>query len=545
MIKKEKKLNIWTYVGKKKKIVIFTFLLLLFAVLLGRLVTYLNTFLVDNAIIPENYSLLFGVGGALVGLLVIEAVCFFVQNKIFCDIGYEVARDMRDDLFKKILQVPYSYYETHDTAGILARASTYINDVGDFVAKNLVPFLMNILKFVTVFIFMFALNVILGAIIFGVLCIVLAVFFLINKSSSSKSKEYKRLEIERDAKVMDGIFGLDAITCGSGEGQMLDEFSRVQTKALEKWNKFSKYNELFLPLIEGIWFLGIVAVYVFAFLKMGSVGFELGAVISFIGYITQTNEPIKQTALNYQFFVNIQTAINRIFDILRIDTTAFSVRDQLLENVTPKLEVKNLCFKHPYKPVSIQDLSFEIECGEKIAITGESGVGKTTLACLLARIYAPDSGEILLGGKNIAKIKKGEFERVVSLVRDEPALFSGSIRENLSFGEEFSDQQIYDVLKKLGLFEKVVNLKFGLDQKINDKTTFFSQSEKQLVALARVVLKDPKIIIFDSAFNSMSSRQKKKVFNIIQECFADKTCIFFCDPGADLPFECKEIKMKG
>ncbi len=545
MTKKEKKLNIWTYVGKKKKVVIFTFLLLLFAVLLGRLVTYLNTYLVDNAIIPENYSLLFGVGGALVGLLVIEAVCFFVQNKIFCDIGYEVARDMRDDLFKKILQVPYSYYETHDTAGILARASTYINDVGDFVSKNLVPFLMNILKFVTVFIFMFALNVVLGAIIFGVLCIVVAVFFLINKLSSAKSKDYKKLEIERDAKTMDSIFGLDAITGGSGEEQMLDEFSKVQSEALEKWNKFSKYNELFLPLIEGIWFLGIIAVYVFAFFKMGSVGFELGAVISFIGYITQTNEPIKQTALNYQFFVNIQTAINRIFDILRIDTTAFSVRDQLLENATPKLEVKNLCFKHPYKPVSIQDLSFEIECGEKIAIIGESGVGKTTLACLLARIYAPDSGEILLGGKNIAKIKKGEFERVVSLVRDEAVLFRGTIRENLVTDGEVSEERIEEVLKSLDLYDKVFSQKLGLNNQINENSTLFSQSEKQLFALARVVLKDPKIIIFDSAFNSMSSRQKKKVFNIIQECFADKTCIFFCDPGADLPFECKEIKMKG
>ena len=543
MTKKEKKLNIWTYVGKKKKIVIFTFLLLLFAVLLGRLVTYLNTYLVDNAIIPENYSLLFGVGGALVGLLVIEAVCFFVQNKIFCDIGYEVARDMRDDLFKKILQVPYSYYETHDTAGILARASTYINDVGDFVSKNLVPFLMNILKFVTVFIFMFALNVILGAIIFGVLCIVLAVFFLINKLSAAKSKDYKKLEIERDAKTMDSIFGLDAITCGSGEKQMLDEFSKVQSEALEKWNMFSKYNELFLPLIEGVWFLGIIAVYVFAFFKMGSVGFELGAVISFIGYITQTNEPIKQTALNYQFFVNIQTAINRIFDILRIDTTAFSARDQLLENAVPKLEVKNLCFKHPYKPVSIQDLSFEIECGEKIAITGESGAGKTTLACLLARIYAPDSGEILLGGKNIAKIKKGEFERVVSLVRDEAVLFRGTLRENLVADKEIDESRLQDVLCRLGIWDKISKL--GWSFEVNEKTMPFSQSEKQLVALARVVLKDPKIIIFDSAFNSMSSRQKKKVFNIIQECFADKTCIFFCDPGADLPFECKEIKMKG
>lgn len=544
MTKKEKKLNIWTYVGKKKKVVIFTFLLLLFAVLLGRLVTYLNTYLVDNAIIPENYSLLFGVGGALVGLLVIEAVCFFVQNKIFCDIGYEVARDMRDDLFKKILQVPYSYYETHDTAGILARASTYINDVGDFVSKNLVPFLMNILKFVTVFIFMFALNVILGAIIFGVLCIVLAVFFLINKLSSAKNKDYKKLEIERDAKTMDSIFGLDAITCGSGEKQMLDEFSKVQFEALEKWNKFSKYNELFLPLIEGIWFLGIIAVYVFAFFKMGSVGFELGAVISFIGYITQTNEPIKQTALNYQFFVNIQTAINRIFDILRIDTTALSMRDQLLENAAPKLEIKNLCFKHPYKPVSIQDLSFEIECGEKIAIIGESGAGKTTLACLLARIYAPDSGEILLGGKNIAKIKKGEFERVVSLVRDEAVLFRGTIRENLVTEGEVSEEKIEEVLKFLDLYDKVFSQKLGLNHQINDNSTLFSQSEKQLFALARVILKEPQIIIFDSAFNSMSSRQKKKVFKIIQECFADKTCIFFCDPGADLPFECKEIKMK-
>ena len=544
MTKKEKKLNIWTYVGKKKKVVIFTFLLLLFAVLLGRLVTYLNTYLVDNAIIPENYSLLFGVGGALVGLLVIEAVCFFVQNKIFCDIGYEVARDMRDDLFKKILQVPYSYYETHDTAGILARASTYINDVGDFVSKNLVPFLMNILKFVTVFIFMFALNVILGAIIFGVLCIVLAVFFLINKLSSAKNKDYKKLEIERDAKTMDSIFGLDAITCGSGEKQMLDEFSKVQFEALEKWNKFSKYNELFLPLIEGIWFLGIIAVYVFAFFKMGSVGFELGAVISFIGYITQTNEPIKQTALNYQFFVNIQTAINRIFDILRIDTTALSMHDQLLENAAPKLEIKNLCFKHPYKPVSIQDLSFEIECGEKIAIIGESGAGKTTLACLLARIYAPDSGEILLGGKNIAKIKKGEFERVVSLVRDEAVLFRGTIRENLVTEGEVSEEKIEEVLKSLDLYDKVFSQKLGLNHQINDNSTLFSQSEKQLFALARVILKEPQIIIFDSAFNSMSSRQKKKVFKIIQECFADKTCIFFCDPGADLPFECKEIKMK-
>lgn len=544
MTKKEKKLNIWTYVGKKKKVVIFTFLLLLFAVLLGRFVTYLNTFLVDNAIIPENYSLLFGVGGALVGLLVIEAVCFFVQNKIFCDIGYEVARDMRDDLFKKILQVPYSYYETHDTAGILARASTYINDVGDFVSKNLVPFLMNILKFVTVFIFMFALNVVLGAIIFGVLCIVVAVFFLINKLSSAKSKDYKKLEIERDAKTMDSIFGLDAITGGSGEEQMLDEFSRVQTEALEKWNKFSKYNELFLPLIEGIWFLGIIVVYVFAFFKMGSVGFELGAVISFIGYITQTNEPIKQTALNYQFFVNIQTAINRIFDILRIDTAAFSARDQLLENAAPKLEVKNLCFKHPYKPVSIQDLSFEIECGEKIAITGESGAGKTTLACLLARIYAPDSGEILLGGKNIAKIKKGEFERVVSLVRDEAVLFRGTIRENLATGGEVSEERIEEVLKSLGLYDKVFSQKLGLNHQINENSTLFSQSEKQLFALARVILKDPQIVIFDSAFNSMSSRQKEKVFKIIVEFAKDKTCIFFCDPGADLPFECKEIKMK-
>lgn len=541
MSRRTKEFNIWTYIGKKKKVVVFTFLLLLFAVLLGRLVTYLNTYLVDNAIIPQNFSLLFGVGGALVGLLVIEAVCFFVQNKVFCDIGYEIARDMRDDVFKKILQVPYSYYESHDTAGILARASTYVNDVGDFVSKNLVPFLMNMLKFVTVFAFMFALNVVLGAIIFGVLCLVLAVFFVINKISSSKSKDYKKAEIERDAKTMDSIFGLDAITSGSGEGEMLEEFSRVQTNALAKWNKFSKYNELFLPLIEGIWFLGIVVVYVFAYFKMGSVGFELGAVISFIGYITQTNEPIKQTALNYQFFVNIKSAINRIFDILKIDTHAFQNRPQTIDCISPKFEVEGLCYRHPYKSVKIDDLSLKIEYGEKIAIIGGSGAGKTTLACLFARIYQPTSGEILLDGKNINKIKKGEFERVVSLIRDEAVLFRGTIRENLVGDGEVDDKKIEEVLRTVDLYEKIFSPNVGLEHQINEKTTLFSQSEKQLFALARVILKNPQIIIFDSAFNSMSTRQKKKVFKIIEQFAKDKTCIFFADPDSDLPFDCRQV----
>lgn len=541
--KDSKKLNIWTYVGRKKKIVIFTFLLLFFAVLLGRLVTYLNTYLVDNAIVPQNYSLLFGVGGALVGLLLIEAVCFFFQNKIFCDIGYEIARDVREDLFKKILQVPYSYYESHDTAGIMARASTYVNDVGDFVSKNLVPFLMNILKFITVFVFMFAINVTLGAIIFGVLFVVAAVFFVVNKISSKKSKDYKVLEIERDAKTMDSIFGLDAITSGAGEEKMLKEFSEVQTKALEKWNKFSRSNELFLPLIEGIWFLGIIIVYVFAFFKMGSVGFELGAVISFIGYITQTNEPIKQTALNYQFFVNINTAINRIFDILTVDTSTLAERTQEVDN-NPALELVDVSFAHAYRTAVIEHLNMKIEYGEKVAIYGGSGAGKTTLARLLARIYAPNSGEILLGGKNIAKIKKGDFERVLSLVRDEAGLFEGTIRENLCMGQLVSDEKIEDVLKRLDLFNKISRLPSRLDEKITQEGKIFSQSEKQLLALARVILKDPKIIIFDSAFKSMSSRQKKKVFKIIEENAREKTCIFLTDPNSELPFVCREIELK-
>lgn len=541
--KKGKKLNIWTYVGRKKKVVISTFLLLFFAVLLGRLVTYLNTFLVDNAIVPQNYSLLLGVGGALVGLLVVEAVCFFFQNKIFCDMGYEVAKDLREDLFKKILQVPYSYYESHDTAGILARASTYVNDVGDFVSKNLVPFLMNILKFVTVFVFMFAINVILGAIIFGVLLIVVFVFFAINKISSAKSKDYKSLEIERDAKTMDSIFGLDAITSGAGEEKMLAEFSDVQTRALGKWNAFSRFNELFLPLIEGIWFLGIIIVYVFAFFKMGSVGFELGAVISFIGYITQTNEPIKQTALNYQFFVNINTAINRIFDILTVDTSNLLERTQGVED-NFDIELVDVCFKHQFKTASIKNLNMKIGFGKKIAFVGGSGAGKTTLACLLARIYAPDSGEILLGGKNIAKIKKGDFERVLSLVRDDVALFRGTVRENLCVGKDVSDEELEQVLKNLDLFDKIQKLSNGLDQKIGDDTRIFSRSEKQLFALARLILKNPKIIIFDSAFNAMSSRQKKKVFKIIGEFSKNKTCIFLTDPDSDLPFECERIELK-
>ena len=541
---KKQKLNIWSYLRKDRKLIISMLCLLLVAVLLGRLVTYLNTYLVDNAIVAQNLSLLFGVGGAIVGILIIEVVCMFIQSKVICNLGYNIASKMRKDLYEKVMFANYQYFEENKVAGILSRTSTYINDLGDFVTKNLVPFLTNLLKFVTVFIFMFALNAILGAIILGVLLVVLFTVFIIGKISAKRNKAYRKAEIERDAQIMDSVFGLTAIVLNNGQNQKLQEFDEVQQENVRSWNKFSRINELFLPLVEGIWFLGIVAVYIFAFYKMGSVGFEIGAVISFISYITQTNEPIKQSALNYQSFINIVGTINKIFEILKIDTSRRKVRVEKIEEEKPNIEIKNISFKHKYKHAHISNFSLDIEYGKKIAIVGERGSGKTTLAYLLARIYSPDSGKILVGGKDIQFVEKGQFESVVSIISSRPYIFEQSVRENLLLGKsDVSDIEIFRVLSMCGLDDEVEAFKGGLDEKLRDNGSAFSSGEKQMISLARVMLKNPSIIIFDGVFNFADASVKKEMFRIVKNFAKDKTCIFLCSEEDELPFECEKINL--
>ncbi len=539
---KQKKLNIFSYVARRKKVVVFTLLLLLVAVLLGRAVTYLNSYLVDNAIVPQNFSLFLGLGFAILGLLIIEAFCLWGQNRVFSDMGYEIEREIRLDVLKKLLFAPYSYYEKNDLSQSLSRI-TFVDDFGNFVSDNLVPFMINVLKFVTVFVFVLAINPVMGAMILGVFALILIVVFITSKISSKRNKTYKQSEIDRAKITMDSVFGLETIVDAGETDKFQNDFNKVLDQTTKKWMKFSIHNELFLPLVEGIWFLGIIIVYVFAFFKMGSVGFEVGAIISFIHYITQANEPIKQSALNYQQFVNINGALNKVFDIFDIDNSHLDKRTEIIQNPCPEIEINNLTFRHPYKNTHIKNFSHNIKFGEKIAFVGESGSGKTTLCYLLSRIYAPDSGEILVGGVDISKIQKGDFENNVSLLSSTPNLFETTLKNNILMGVNATDEEIWDVLKIVGLYGKVKGFKHGLNEKIRKGGNIFSQSEKQLLEIVSILIKKPKIVLFDSSFGAMSTRQRNKVFKIIKENFAEITCVFFCDPDSELPFECDKFEI--
>ncbi|MEG1499551.1 MAG: ABC transporter ATP-binding protein, partial [Clostridia bacterium] len=190
--KEPKRKTILHYVFMHKAIVFSMFLVLLIAVLLGRGVTFLNAYIVDNVIVSKNSSLLIGLAVTILGFLLLEAVCYFVFTKSFSELGYKIAGEIRKDLYDKIVYAPLEYYENNPVANILSKTTTYVNDFGNFVNKNFIPFLSNAMKFVAVFLFMVFINWALTLIILGGLVIIAVVSLIITRLSAKRNAVYKK-----------------------------------------------------------------------------------------------------------------------------------------------------------------------------------------------------------------------------------------------------------------------------------------------------------------------------------------------------------------
>ena len=465
----------------------------------------------------------------LVCIYVCSAVCMYVQGETMAEITNRYAKKFRTRISEKINNLPLKYFDKHATGEILSRTTNDIDTIAQAMNQSLENFASNIVLVIGTVVMMFLTNWIMAAtaLISTWIGLVLSVFIL-KQSQKYFIERQKELGLLNDH-IEETYSNMRIVKAYNGQKQALKKFEKLNQKVYKANRRSQFFSGLVQPITELIGNLGYVAICIVgAILTMHNM-ISFGVIVAFIAYVKIFTSPLLSLAQSTTFFQTIAAASERIYEFL--DEKDMKKQDKInkelkVEDVNGEIEFENVEFTYSGNATAtIKNFSLHIKPGQKIAIVGFSGAGKTTLMSLLLKLYDIDFGDIKIDGISIKELKRENLHKICTFISREPWIFNGTIAENIRYNrKETTQERIEEVCKKIGLDEFIKKLPKGYDTKFSENDNF-SAGQKQLISLARGMIEDAPILILDEAMSMLDTRTEKKISNIINKLVKTKTVI--------------------
>ena len=512
-----------TYLGeyKWKLIIVFIFAIAstVFTIvgpkILGKATTEIYSGIVKkiSGIGGIDFSYILNIILILVLLYVISALCSLVQSLVMTDVSQKLTYRMRDDLSKKIHKLPMNFFDKQSKGDVLSILTNDIDTFGQNFNQSITEIITAVCTIIGVFIMMLSINVYMT--IISLLILPISAFLL--KKIVGRSQKYftaqQKILGDVNGQVEEIYGGQTIVKAFNRENEVLDEFREKNEKLYIAGWKSQFMGGFMHPVMNFISNLGYVAVAIVGgyFTIQGKI--QVGDIQSFIQYNKQFTRPIGEIA---QVMTQIQTmiaAVERVLGFLNEEE-----EKDAKENPTDVDSLKgNIKFEHVkfgYNPdkIVINDFSADVKDGQKIAIVGPTGAGKTTLVKLLMRFYDLNSGKITIDGYDIKDFKKGDLRQHFGMVLQDTWLFSGTIKDNIKYGKpDATDDEVIKAAKAAHVHHFIKTLPNSYNMVLNEETNNISAGQKQLLTIARVILADPKILILDEATSSIDTRTEIQI----------------------------------
>ncbi len=484
----------------------------------------------------------------LVVIYVISAVCMYVQAENMADVTNGLAKKLRMRISKKINNLHFRYFDKHSVGDILSRTTNDIDTIAQSMNQAFENLFTSIILVIGTVIMMFVTNWIMAitAIVSTILGIVLAEE-LLRKSQKHFVSRQKELGILNEH-IEETYSNIRFIKAYNGKKVAFDKFEKLNKKMYQANRKSQFLSGMMQPVMEFIGNFGYVAVCIVgAILTMNGMT-SFGVIIAFIAYIELFTSPLTQIAQSTTFLQSSAAASFRVFEFL--DEKELKNEGDIInilekEKTRGDIEFNNVDFRYYYsKEPTIKNASFKIKSGEKVAIIGPVGSGKTTLMKNLLKFNEIDTGDITIDGNSIKSLKRSDIHKVCTFVFQEPWIFTGTIKENIVYNRKnVSKEQIDKVCKELGLDVLIQKLPKGYNTKISDKYNL-SAGEKQLIAIARGILEETPIFILDEATSNLDMEAEKKVYEAISNISKVKTLIVISHRDSVVNYVDRIIKVK-
>lgn len=446
----------------------------------------------------------------LLGLYLLSMLFNYVQSWITSGISQKVAYSLRKDIAEKIDRLPLSFFDKHASGDILSRITNDVDTIAQSLNQSMAQIITSTVTVVGVVIMMFTISWQLTLIALAILPVTFGILGMVMSRSQKYYIGQQKALGDADGHIEEMYGAHQIVQAFNGEAASVATFKKYNDELYTSGWKSQFFGSLMMPISNLVGNIGYVGICIAGgFLAVNSV-VTIGDIQAFIQYVKSFTQPITQMAQIMNMLQSTAAASERVFDFLEAEEMPEEEVKISTEEVA-KLH-SDVTFDHVrfgYNPdkIIIKDFSLDVSAGQKIAIVGPTGAGKTTLVKLLMRFYELNSGKITIGGQNISKMKRSDLRSMFGMVLQDTWLLNGTIKENLRYGKlNASDEELRQAAVEAHADHFIEQMPEGYDSMINEESSNISAGQKQLLTIARAFVKDPKILILDEATSSVDTR---------------------------------------
>ncbi len=444
----------------------------------------------------------------LVCLYLVSALFSFIQGYIMSGISQKISYEMRNQILEKINRMPMKYFDTKTHGEILSRITNDIDTLGMSLNQSLTQLITSVTTMVGILIMMLSISWIMTL---AALVIIPLSMFAVRKVVGRSQKYFKKQQRflgHVNGLVEENYGGHQIVRVFNKEEEVTEEFNKLNDELYDSAWRSQFLSGMMQPLMAFIGNLGYVMVSILGGWLAIRKTIEVGDIQSFIQYVRNFTQPINQLAQVANQLQSTAAAAERVFEFLdeeEEDQTVINPAD--VNDIKGNIEFEHVNFGYKENKTIIHDFSVNVKKGQKIAIVGPTGAGKTTIVKLLMRFYDVNSGAIKIDGHDIRNFNRSELREAFGMVLQDTWLFNGTIKENIRYGKlDATDEEVVEAAKSANVHHFIKTLNDGYNMVLDEEASNVSQGQKQLLTIARAILADPKILILDEATSSVDTR---------------------------------------
>lgn len=503
-------LRLMSYLSCDRSLLYIIGFLIIVSIICSLLGSYMLRPIINNYIIPGDIGGLFKILLLLGIIYLIGVAATYIEYRLLNKIGQRTVTRLRMDLFKKMEILPLKYFDTHQHGDLMSRYTNDIDKISDVLTDSLSDLLSSALTLIGIFILMLYISPILTL----VTMITVPLMFLSAKIIVKQSKKYFKAQQETlgevNGYIEEMISGQKVIKVFGYEKKVEADFDTLNQSLRGKSEKAQLFSGMMMPIMQNLNTLNYVIITIVGALLAIFRGFDVGGLAAFLQYSRQFGRPINELASLYN---NIQAAIagaERIFEIIDEAPESEDIPNAIsLTDVKGEVSMKNVYFGYKPDKLILKGVSLEAKPGEKIALVGTTGAGKTTILNMLPRFFDIKSGEITIDGISTKNIKRTDLRHSMAIVLQDTHLFTGSVRENIRFGRlEATNEEVEDAARLTAAHSFIKRLPHGYDTMLENDGANLSQGQRQLLNIARAAIANPAILLLDEATSNIDTRSE-------------------------------------